>query len=265
MASETRGRVYSPSRPAHAVPAWDDRPMSEQHADHGRQDTDVEEPIEKAHHEAAQEGEERLHRSWPVLLATGFLGGVEITIGLLAYLLTLHETDSHLLAGLAFSIGFVALFLAHSELFTEGFYYPIKAVTTGRGTMLELVRLWSMTLLTNLVGGWVTIGLVTVAFPKLHETMATSARHFLEIGLSWQGAALAVLAGTAITLMTRMQAGTDSDGATIAASVVQKIAGIAARELVSGMEASAVEALVRCLENAGDGRTAGILRSIRAG
>ena len=83
MASETRGRVYSPSRPAHAVPAWDDRPMSEQHADHGRQDTDVEEPIEKAHHEAAQEGEERLHRSWPVLLATGFLGGVEITIGLL--------------------------------------------------------------------------------------------------------------------------------------------------------------------------------------
>lgn len=219
MASETRGRVYSPSRPAHAVPAWDDRPMSEQHADHGRQDTDVEEPIEKAHHEAAQEGEERLHRSWPVLLATGFLGGVEITIGLLAYLLTLHETDSHLLAGLAFSIGFVALFLAHSELFTEGFYYPIKAVTTGRGTVLELVRLWSMTLLTNLVGGWVTIGLVTVAFPKLHETMATSARHFLDIGFSWQGAALAVLAGTAITLMTRMQAGTDSDGATIAASV----------------------------------------------
>ena len=42
-------------------------------------------------------------------------------------------------------------------------------------------------------------------------------------------------------------------------------AGIAARELVSGMEASAVEALVRSLENAGDGRTAGILRGIRAG
>lgn len=116
-------------------------------------------------------------------------------MGLLAYLLTLHETGSHVLAGLAFSIGFIALFLAHSELFTEGFYYPIMAVVNRRGSWLELLRLWGVTLAMNLVGGWLTVGLIAAGFPKLHDTLGESAHHFLDIGMSWQGAALAVLAG----------------------------------------------------------------------
>ena len=172
-----------------------------------------------AHRAAADEGAERLHRSLTVLTTTGFLGGVEITIGLLAYLLTLHETGSHLLAGLAFSIGLVSLFLAHSELFTEGFYYPITAIAAGRGTWVELLRLWAVTLVMNLLGGTVMIALVVAGFPDLHGTLAESAHHFLDIGFSWQGAALAVLAGVAITLVTRMQAGTDSPTAMIVASV----------------------------------------------
>ncbi|MCC0767190.1 formate/nitrite transporter family protein [Klebsiella pneumoniae] len=160
-----------------------------------------------------------MHRSWPALLTTGFLGGVEITIGLLAYLLALHETGSHLLAGVALSVGFIALFLAHSELFTEGFFYPIMAIVDGRGTWLELLRLWGVTLATNLLGGWVTVGLIALAFPQLHPDLAETAHHFLEIGLSWQGAALALLAGTAITLMTRMQAGAEDAPTRVAAAV----------------------------------------------
>lgn len=193
--------------------------MSEEHTGHDRREADVEDAVEDVHHEAVEEGAERLHRSWPVLLTTGFLGGVEISIGLLAYLLALHETGSHLLAGVAFSIGFIALFLAHSELFTEGFYYPIMAIVNGRATWAELLRLWGVTLLMNLIGGWITVGLIVVAFPKLHPVIAETAHHFLDIGLSWQGAALAVLAGAAITLMTRMQAGADDAVATVVASV----------------------------------------------
>ena len=106
---------------------------------------------------------------------------MEITIGLLAYLLALHETGSHLLAGVALSVGFIALFLAHSELFTEGFFYPIMAIVDGRGTWLELLRLWGVTLATNLLGGWVTVGLIALAFPQLHPDLAETAHHFLEI------------------------------------------------------------------------------------
>lgn len=193
--------------------------MSDESSDPTPDHSDVEDSVETTHDRAVEEGADRLHRSWPVLLTTGFLGGVEITVGLLAYLLTLHETGSAMLAGLAFSIGLIALFLAHSELFTEGFYYPITAIAAGQGTVLDLLRLWSVTFLTNLVGGGLTVGLVVLAFPKLHETIGSSAHHFLEVGLSWQGASLAFLAGTVITLMTRMHAGTESTGATIAASV----------------------------------------------
>ena len=51
--------------------------------------------------------------------------------GILAYLAVLHETGDHLLAGLAFGIGLAALYLAHSELFTEGFLLPIMALFAG--------------------------------------------------------------------------------------------------------------------------------------
>lgn len=192
--------------------------MAEHHVDDESVD-DIEDPVEETYSAATEEGAQRLHRSWPVLLTTGFLGGVEVSVGVLAYILTVHETGSQLLGALAFSIGFIALYLAHSELFTEGFYYPIMAIFDGRGTWPQLLRLWVVTFLANLAGGWVTIGLVVVGLPELGPELSELAHHFLDIGFSWQGAALAVLAGLGITLMTRMHAGTDDPGAIIAASV----------------------------------------------
>lgn len=192
---------------------------SEDTGTHVREASEAEEPVEESYSAATQEGSARLHRSLIALITTGFLGGVEISVGVLAYLLTLHETGSHLLAGIAFSIGFIALFLAHSELFTEGFYYPIMAIFARQGTWTELLRLWGVTLLTNLIGGWITIGLVVAGFPDLHGVLEETASHFLDVGLSVQGAALAILAGMVITLMTRMQAGTDNPIAMIAAAV----------------------------------------------
>ncbi|HZE03550.1 MAG TPA: formate/nitrite transporter family protein, partial [Pseudonocardiaceae bacterium] len=67
------------------------------------------------------EGEQRLGRSWLGLAATGFLGGLDVGVGVLALLLVEHVTHSVLLGGLAFSAGFIALTLARSELFTENF------------------------------------------------------------------------------------------------------------------------------------------------
>ncbi len=182
-------------------------------------DDEVEEEVESTFDASAEEGAERLHRSTRVALTTGFAGGIEIAFGVLAYLTVYKETDSPFLGALAFSIGFAALYLAHSELFTEGFYYPIVAIFAGRGSVAQLLRLWALTLVANLTGGWVLMWVAVAAFPGLHITFAEEARHFVEAPLDWQSIALALLGGAAITLMTRMQAGSNSQVSTLAAAL----------------------------------------------
>lgn len=112
------------------------------------------------------EGTQRLHRSWREVLVTGFFGGTEIAIGVLAYLYVLHETQNSLLAGLAFSIGFLALLLGRSELFTEGFLVPVTTVAAKRASVAQLFKLWGGTLAANLIGGWVLMLLIMTAFPN---------------------------------------------------------------------------------------------------
>lgn len=166
------------------------------------------------------EGTQRLERTWLELLVTGYIGGTEIALGVLAYLAVRDATGSVLLGGLAFSIGLLALLLGHSELFTEDFLVPVTTVVAKRATWGQLAKLWIGTLVMNLVGGWSVMWVVTVAFPGLHDRTIESAAHFVESPLSLQTFALAMLAGLAITVMTRMQNGTDSMPARMVASVV---------------------------------------------
>ena len=84
----------------------------------------------------------------------------------MAYLAVQHETGNHLLAGLAFGVGFMALLLAKSELFTENFLVPITAVMAGEGRGRDLLRLYGATLVTNLAAGWLVMWLVVLAFPQ---------------------------------------------------------------------------------------------------
>ena len=158
------------------------------------------------------EGTARLARSWPSLLVTGLLGGIDIGTGVLAELIVLRATGSAILGGLAFSIGFVALLLARSELFTENFLVPVAAVAARRGKLRHLGRLWAVSLLTNLAGGWTAAWLIARAFPDLHDTAVEAARHYTGLGVNLRSFCLAVLAGMVITLMTRMQHSTESLG-----------------------------------------------------
>ena len=186
----------------------------------GDSDEPVEDEVAESFDTVVREGAERLNRTWLAVLVTGLSGGIEIGVGVMAYLAVLEETGSHLLAGLAFSAGFVALLLAHSELFTENFLVPVAAVAAKEGTVRQLAKLWAGTLIANLAGGWLVMLLVVAAFPGLHTTLVASARHYLDTGFGWEGICLALLGGMVITLMTRMQHGTDSDPAKIAAAVV---------------------------------------------
>lgn len=164
-------------------------------------------------------GYRRLSRPWNSLLATGLMGGIEVGLGVLALLYTLHITDSHLLAGLAFSIGFVALLLGQTELFTEDFLVPVTAIATRHGTLASLLRLWVVTLVMNLAGGWVIMWLVMRAFPDLHTVALESGTHFIDLGVTLRSFALALLAGAAMTLMIWMQLGADSEFGRITAAV----------------------------------------------
>lgn len=185
----------------------------------GESDSPIEDELEEAFNRMVDEGSQRLHRTWREVLVTGFFGGTEVAMGVLAYLSVLAETDNHLLAGVAFSIGFLALLLGRSELFTEGFLVPVTTVVAKRASVAQLGKLWSGTLIANLVGGWVIMWLIMAALPKLHDQTVESASHFVTAPLSLQSMSLAVLGGMAITLMTRMQHGTDSVPAKIAAAV----------------------------------------------
>lgn len=169
-------------------------------------DAGVSEPAETAH-EASYEGQSRLDRPLPSLLATGVVGGVDVSIGVIALVLIMERTGNEIVASLGFAIGFVALTLAGSELITENFLVPVVTVANRRRGLGSLVRLWGGTLLANLVGG--SVVMVVFAWGWSHEIAAAveiGGRTVLG-GLTGPSFARAMVAGLLITLMTWMQQG----------------------------------------------------------
>lgn len=195
----------------------------------GRTSGPLEDELEDAVDRIVSEGVQRLHRTWREVLVTGFLAGAEVALGILGYLEVRKETGNPLVASMAFAIGFVALLLGRSELFTEGFLVPVTTVVARRASIGQLLKLWSGTLVTNLAGGWVLMWLIMIAFPQLHHETLVAATHFVDAPLTGRSFALAVLGGAAITLMTRMQHGTDSTSGKI-------LAAFAGAFLLTGLE-----------------------------
>jgi formate/nitrite transporter FocA (FNT family) len=188
-------------------------------AELGDSDAPAEDQLTEAFDTIVSEGAQRLHRTWREVLSTGLAGGLEVATGVLAMFAVVAETGSHLLGGIAFSIGFVALLLARSELFTEGFLVPVTAVVAKRASWPQLGKLWGGTLVANLVGGWLVTWLIMKAFPQFGPTAVESAVTFVDAPLDLRAVCLALLAGSTLTLMTRMQHGTTSDPAKIVAAV----------------------------------------------
>lgn len=186
----------------------------------GASDDAVEDALVQEFENTVTEGANRLNRTWRALAVTGLFGGIDVGLGLLAMLAVMDATGSKLLGGLAFGVGLYALRLAHSELFTEEFLVPINAIVAGHGTWWQLLRLWAVTLVTNLVGGWVLAWLVVAAFPHFEDVLLESTTQYMEPGLTLETASLAILAGFTITLVTRMSQGSSEGIATLANSFI---------------------------------------------
>ena len=185
--------------------------------------------LEETYERLVAEGHERLDRPLLPLLATGLLGGVDVGVGVLMYLVVDAETDNPLLSSVAFPIGFVALLLARSELFTENFLVPVISVVAKTGTLGQLLRLWGVTLLANLVAGYAMAGMIVVALPEVHEAAVGAGSHYAHLGVSWRSFFLAVLAGAVITLLTRMQHATENLGVRLVPAVLMSFVLVGAQ------------------------------------
>lgn len=168
-------------------------------------------PPEEIWQDAVQEGERRLHRGLGGLAATGFAGGAEVALGIMATVVVtgaaaevLPAQLAHVVGALFFGIAFVLITLGRAELFTENFQIPIAAVHAGRATTADLLRMWGVTLVFNLLGLLVFLALLAIddvleaqsieAAGKLADTYAT--RDLLPAFAS------AIVAGTVMTLFT---------------------------------------------------------------
>ncbi len=174
--------------------------------------------LKAAFRASVEEGRVRLERSPSGLLATGLVGGIDVSLGILALLVLEHATGSREVGALGFGIGFIAITLGRSELFTENFLVPVAAVVAGRSRARALLRLWVGTAFANLVAGWAFAWLLMSALPRLHDTAVETAAFFPELGIGWESFSLGMLAGVAITVMTWMERSSQGELGRIAAA-----------------------------------------------
>lgn len=173
-------------------------------------DVDVaERAVEDTFLRTVDEGRRRMSRRLGPLLATGLVGGIDVGTGVLALLIVEQTTHSKLLGGLAFSIGFIALTLARSELFTEDFLVPVSTVIARQARFRMLLRLWGGTMVANLAGGWLWTWLMMRGYPDMGETAIEAGGYYVDLGLGGRALSLAILGGAVITLMTWMQQGNE--------------------------------------------------------
>ncbi len=174
--------------------------------------------------ESLDEGERRLGRRWSALMATGFAGGADVMLGIVAVSVasaglseTLPEPTAHVLASLLFGLAFVFITLGRAELFTENFLIPVGAVFSGRSSALTLLRMWGVTLVLNLAGLALLAALVSVkgVLPpgSLHAvgviTNTLSDRSFIAALFS------AILAGVVMTVFTWVTSAAEAASARI--------------------------------------------------
>ena len=185
-----------------------------------RASSDSGEEIVDAHARIVAEGEHRLSRPGRTVAVIGAVGGFDVSIGVFALLVAKRTGAGELVGALAFSVGFVILTLANSELFTENFLVPIAALQHGGQRPWRLVELWVITLMTNLAGGAVSIVLMASAFPALTKAAIPVGAHYPHLGIGWRSFAGAMLGGALVTLMTWMQHAHDGAGPKVVAAAL---------------------------------------------
>jgi formate-nitrite transporter family protein len=179
--------------------------------------------------ESVEEGERRLRRRAGGTLATGVVGGVDVMLGVMALTVvsgalavSLPEQIAHVGGSLVFGVGFVLLVVGRSELFTENFLVPIAGAIRGRSSWGAIGFLWLATGVANIAAIFAVAAILSRAGlvpPETLEAAGSMADTFAERDLV-AAFLSAVLAGTAMTLMTWLALAVERDGARIAIALL---------------------------------------------
>jgi len=117
------------------------------------------------------EGEEELDRSSAALFWSGLAAGLSMGFSMIAEaLLATYLPDAHwrpLVTKLGYSAGFLIVILGRQQLFTENTLTPVLPLLQRRpgATFRNVMRLWSIVLLGNLLGG------LAIALVAAHTTV----------------------------------------------------------------------------------------------
>ncbi len=141
-------------------------------------------PVQVVHEVIRQEGEFELERPSSALAWSGFAAGLSMGFCLVAEgLLKSHLPDTSwapLISKLGYSLGFIIVILGRQQLFTENTILVIIPLLTKPSleTFKNVVRLWVIVLVTNLLG--VLLFVAVVGHTEAFSPEAKKA--FLDIG-----------------------------------------------------------------------------------
>ncbi|MDP9368414.1 MAG: formate/nitrite transporter family protein [Chloroflexota bacterium] len=173
--------------------------------------------------DAAKIGARRLHRGLGGTAITAFIGGMSIGFGVVAMAWAGGSVGgslaapslAHLTGSLAFPTGFLILLIGKSELFTENFFLPVAGVLMRRGSLRQLVTLWTVSLGANLVGSLLFAFLISR--PGVLDT--SPATGILELATTlagypfWTALVKALFAGWLMTALAWMLIAAEGIGA----------------------------------------------------
>ena len=110
-----------------------------------------------------EDGREELDRASVGLAFSGFAAGLNISFSAVAVAVVGALTGGiGLAAWLVYPLGFLIVILGRAQLFTANTVTPVTVALTDLGTIPNMLRLWVVVLIANLLGATVKTSLSTL-------------------------------------------------------------------------------------------------------
>src|SRR5215813_13057551 len=124
---------------------------------------------------AVRHARDELERPWTALWFSGIAGGLTmgltgLSTGLVTWLLGKTPT-THLIASTVYPIGFLAVIIGRSQLFTENTLYPVVLALTEKKYFAKTLKLWGVVYTGNWAGS-LLFGILAVKTSALNSACA---------------------------------------------------------------------------------------------
>lgn len=136
-----------------------------------------------------REGEKEMNREAMALFWSAIAGGISMSTSMIARgILEAYLPDGNLfflLSSAGYTVGFIIVIIANQQLFTENTITPVLPFMTEptASHFFKMIRLWSIVLLGNLIGGAIA-ALVIVLMPifsvEVTRTFTDMGKHLME-------------------------------------------------------------------------------------